>query len=148
MEELLVKLLERLHGNITELSLVDEDYGQLEAVLNGEESYPVTFPCVLVGNTDVNWSNVTPAVQKGEAKITIRLAIDCYDDTHVGSGTTGKIVERQALSNKVYKTLQGFRLNRLFGPLNRVKSRDYSLPGNIKVYEKEFTFYYHDESAR
>ena len=110
--------------------------------------YPVTFPCVLVGNTDINWTDIAPGVQKGEAQLTVRLAIDCYNDTHIGSGTTDRIAERQRLSNKVYKTIQGFRVNRFFGALKRVKSRDYNLPGNIKVYEKVFTFYYHDESAR
>ena len=110
--------------------------------------YPVTFPCVLVGNTDINWTDIAPGVQKGEAQLTVRLAIDCYNDTHIGSGTTDRITERQRLSNKVYKTIQGFRVNRFFVALKRVKSRDYNLPGNIKVYEKVFTFYYHDESAR
>ena len=32
-------------------------------------------------------------------------------------------------------------------PLVRVKSRDYSLPGNIKVYETVYSFTLHDESA-
>jgi len=31
--------------------------------------------------------------------------------------------------------------------LVRVKSRDYTLPGNIKVYEFVFSFSYRDESA-
>ena len=33
-----------------ELSLIDEDYGQLEMGAE-EDQYPVTFPCVLIGNT-------------------------------------------------------------------------------------------------
>jgi hypothetical protein len=149
MEELLIALLERISNKIPEISLIDEDCGQLEALEDeNEDMYPVTFPCVLVGNTDINWTDIAPGVQKGEAQLTVRLAIGCYNDTHIGSGTTDRITERQRLSNKVYKTIQGFRVNRFFGALKRVKSRDYNLPGNIKVYEKVFTFYYHDESAR
>jgi hypothetical protein len=30
----------------------------------------------------------------------------------------------------------------------RLKSRDYTLSGDIKVYEKIFRFHYHDESAK
>ncbi len=149
MEELLIALLERIYSKVPEISLIDEDCGQLESLDSEEEdTYPVTFPCVLIGNTDINWTNIAPGVQKGEAQITVRLAIDCYDDTHVGSGTTDKIAERQRLSNEVYKAIQGFKLNRNAGYLTRIKSRDYALPGNIKVYEKVFSFYYHDESAR
>ena len=37
-------------GN-AELSLIDEDYGQLEMGAE-EDQYPVTFPCVLIGNTN------------------------------------------------------------------------------------------------
>jgi hypothetical protein len=145
MEEIIIAILNRIQEKVPALSLIDEDTGQLEPE---EDHYPVTFPCVLVGNTDVNWTDVGLGVQKGEAQLTVRLVIDCYDDTHVGSGTTEKIKERQQLSTEVYKALQGFRLNRYMGGMVRVKSRDYTLPGNIKVYEKIFKYYFHDESAR
>ena len=145
MEEILIAILNRISENVTGLSLIDEDTGQLET---DEDTYPLTFPCVLVGNTDINWSDIGMGVQKGDSQLTVRLAIDCYDDTHVGSGTTDKIRERQLLSSQVYKALQGFRLGKLMSPMVRVKSRDYTLTGNIKVYEKVFKFYYHDEAAR
>jgi hypothetical protein len=145
MEEILIAILNRIQERVTGLSLIDEDNGQLET---GEDTYPVTFPCVLVGNADIDWTDIGMGVQKGGTSITVRLAIDCYDDTHIGSGTTGKIRERQQLSTDVYKALQGFRLSRMMSPMARVKSRDYTLPGNVKVYEKVFSFYYHDESAR
>jgi hypothetical protein len=145
MEEILIAILNRIQEKVAGLSLIDEDAGQLETE---EDTYPVTFPCALAGNTDINWTDIGLGVQKGEAQLTIKLAIDCYDDTHIGSGTTEKIRERQQLSTEVYKALQGFRSNRCMSAMVRVKSRDYTLPGNIKVYEKVFRFHYHDESAR
>lgn len=145
MEEIIIAILNRINENVNGISLIDEDTGQLES---DSDNYPVTFPCVLVGNTDVNWSDVGLGVQKGDSQLTVRLAVDCYDDTHIGSGTTEKIRERQQLSTQVYKYLQGYRINKLMSPMVRIKSRDYTLPGNIKVYEKIFKFYYHDESAR
>lgn len=148
MEELLIALLERISSKVPEISLVDEDCGQLEAQVSADgDCYPLTYPCVLVGNAETVWTNISPGVQKGGVELTVRLAIDCYDDTHIGSGTTDRIAARQQLSAKVYKALQGFRLNRLMSPMTRTKSRDYTLEGNIKVYEKVFSFYYHDESA-
>ena len=43
--------------------------------------------------------------------------------------------------------MQEFQCTEETSPLVRVKSRDYSLPGNIKVYETVYSFTLHDESA-
>jgi len=148
MEEILIAVLNRIKEKVNGLSLVDEDTGQLDILDSEQDGYPVTFPCVFVENADVDWSDVGLGVQKGNVQMTVKLAIDCYDDTHIGSGTIEKIRERQQLSAEVYKALQGFRLNKYMGPMVRVKSRDYTLPGNVKVYEKTFKYWQHDESAK
>lgn len=147
MEELFLKLQARTAEGMPVLSLVDEDYGQLEALLNGEDTYPVTFPCVLMGNIKMKWENTTPFVQQGKGTITVRLAFDCYDDTHYGSGTEDKIRERLRLENKLYKLLQGYRLNKQMGRFKRAESTHFSLPGGIKVYEIIFGFDITDSSA-
>ncbi len=51
MEEIFIAIMERIAGMMPELSCIDEDYGQLEAGAE-EDHYPVTFPCVLIGNTE------------------------------------------------------------------------------------------------
>ena len=50
-------------------------------------------------------------------------------------------------AKELYKALQEFQCTEETSPLVRVKSRDYSLPGNIKVYETVYSFTLHDESA-
>ena len=150
MENIFCAVMERITGWLPELSLVDEDYGQLQT---DEDTYPVTFPCVLIGNTDIDWSNSGGiggsggTSQKGEGIITVRLVIDCYDDTHYNSGTADKIKERQEFNKKLYNTLQGFCCVSQVSPLVRVKSRDFSIPGGIKVYETIFKFTVTDKSA-
>lgn len=144
MEEIFISVLQRISDKMPELLLVDEDYGQLD---DNEDGYPVTFPCALLGNTDVDWNDIGVGVQKGQATIMVKLAIDCYDDTHIGSGTEDKIRERVRKNVELYKALQGFRVSRDMSPMKRVKGRDYSLPGGIKVYETVFGFNYHDNSA-
>lgn len=146
MEEIFIAIMERIAGMMPELSCIDEDYGQLEAGAE-EDHYPVTFPCVLIGNTESDWNDLGYGVQKSESLITTRLAIDCYDDTHYGSGTYDKARKRLLKAKELYKTLQEFQCTEEATPLVRVKSRDYSLPGNIKVYETIFSFTLHDESA-
>lgn len=146
MEEIFIAIMEHIAETMPELSYIDEDYGQLEPT-EDQDSYPVTFPCVLIGNTESDWNDIGYGVQNSESLVTVRLAIDCYDDTHYTSGTYQKVRERQLKAKELYKTLQEFQCTEEATPLVRVKSRDYSLPGNIKVYETIYSFTLHDESA-
>ena len=68
MEEIFIAIMERIAGKMPELSYIDEDYGQLEAGAE-EDSYPVTFPCVLIGNTESDWNDLGYGVQKSESLI-------------------------------------------------------------------------------
>lgn len=143
-DDLLCLLLRRISDKIPEISLIDEDYGQLESE---EDVYPMTFPCALVGNIEVDWEDIGAGVQKGRGTFTVRLAFDCYDDTHIGSGTEDKVIERKRLNRKLYTALHCYRPHREVSPFKRVKSSDYSHPGGIKVYETDFAFVIHDNSA-
>nr|DAY17189.1 MAG TPA: hypothetical protein [Caudoviricetes sp.] len=144
MEEIFISILNLIANEIPQLSLVDEDYGQLET---SEDTYPVTFPCALIGNMEADWEEIGMGTQKGIVTLTTRLAIDCYEDTHIGSGTTEKVAERLRLANQLYTTLQCSRHSGDMGPMFRTKTRCYSLPGMIKVYEYVFQFELHDDSA-
>lgn len=84
----------------------------------------------------------------GHGIFSVRLAVDCYDDTHYGSGTESKVAERLLMANRVYAALQGFRPNNSMTALVRTKSRFYSLPAGVKAYEYTFSFRIHDDSAR
>lgn len=141
MEQFLLLLLQHIAIEHPELSLVAEDCGQLET---SEDNYPVTFPCVLVGNTDITWADICEqnSSQRGEGTITVRLAIDCYDDVHVGSGQEQSIAHRQRQAAELHNTLQGLEFEEAENvwPLSRAKSTDYTLPGNIKVYETIYRF--------
>ena len=57
MEEIFIAIMERIAEKIPELSYIDEDYGQLEAGAE-EDHYPVTFPCVLIGNAESDWNDL------------------------------------------------------------------------------------------
>lgn len=146
MEEIFIAIMEQIAREMPELSLIDEDYGQLEMGAN-EDHYPVTFPCVLIGNTDSVWHDLGYGAQNSESQLTVRLAIDCYHDTSYASGTYDKVREHQQLAGKLYKVLQCLECSENTSPLVREKSRDYALPGYVKVYEMTFSFTLHDEMA-
>lgn len=112
MDEIFIAIMEQIAQEMPELSLIDEDYGQLEMGAE-EDQYPVTFPCVLIGNTSSDWHDLGYGAQKSESMVTVRLAVDCYDDTHYASGTYDKVRERMQLAGKLYKSLQCERKDQL-----------------------------------
>lgn len=139
MEQLLESLINLFGQEMPELSTIDEDYGQLDMInQENRDTYPLTFPAVLIDAPDIMWSNIAGLSQKGEATIRVKLIIDCYDDTHFGSDTTDRIAERAALRAKVHKLLQGYRISDAT-ELIRTNSRFYTWDHGIKVYEQTYT---------
>lgn len=122
---------------------VEEDYGQLEMLYqDGEENdtYPVTFPLVLIDFKKVDWTSLgatgTP-VQTGNAIIDIKLVMDCYDDTHYTSGTAEKAVERMQHVHELHSLLQGMMIER-YGIMNRTESTFETLRKGIKMYTMRY----------
>ncbi len=149
MNEVLTELIARLGQKVPELRLIDEDYGQLEP--NPGDQYPVVFPCVLLSTVGVEWADMGipgPNVQRGTAEITVRLAIDCYDDTHAGSGTTDRIAARAQLNRRVVKALHGYRPKGSIGPMSRVRSDSSTTVYNWKIYETTFRWIAKDDLGK
>ena len=132
---MLYQLINHIKENMPSLSLVDEDYGQLEAIDKEDmQTYPVTFPCVLIDMPETEWSNLSGKSQKGKTKVNVRLVIDCYDDTHYGSGTMEAMHGRTEMVRDLHRFLQCYRPDG-DGELIREKSRFYTWSHGIKVYE-------------
>ena len=142
MEELYNELMKYLSQYRERLgvTVIDEDWGQLEAMLNGEDTYPVTFPCLLIGFGEAQWSDVKPSPrQRGSISIITRLAFDCYDDTHSEAGQQEYAHDRNLAAHKLHCLLQGMVPECLdCSSMSRYSSRTISLPHGIKVYEAEY----------
>lgn len=139
MEALITNLIERIAVAMPELEIVDEDYGQLEMLdQENKDTYPLTFPAVLVEESSITWSNVGNLDQTGTATVRVRLIIDCYDDTHYGSGTTHYAVYRTKFRHELHKVIQG-STGCENSPLIRQTSRFYTTSHGIKVYESTYT---------
>lgn len=138
MESVKLALMKRIKEAMPE-AYIDEDYGQLESQ---EDQYPVVFPCVLIGMGDTEWQQMAnrPAIQQGKTSVTLKLAIDCYDDTHVGSTTEDKIAEREQMAGRLFRAAQGMRLSQKMTELDRRRSTEYTLGDGIKVYEVTFEY--------
>jgi hypothetical protein len=157
METLFISIQKRIEDTQPDMAMIDEDYGQLQSP--DEDGYPVVFPCVLINVQQVDWSDASRGMQMGDsARIVIKLAIDCYDDTHNKSYTQTKAYERMMAAKELHKQLQRFAgkiitdddgniLDNHFSPLTRIQSRQYALPGGIKVYETTYTTAITDRSC-
>ena len=139
MESILEDLVNLIGNAMPDLEVVDEDYGQLEMLdQENRDTYPLTFPAVLVDAANVEWSNIGGINQKGTATVRVRLIIDCYDDTHHHSDTTHLIAIREEKRRELHKLLQGYRIGE-DSALIRINSRFYTANHGIKVYESTYT---------
>lgn len=135
---MICKLVEHINEQMPELSMVDEDYGQLENLEDdNRDMYPITFPAVLIENTETEWSNLSGRSQKGDALFRVRLIIDCYDDTHAECGTQYAVEEREDMRSRLHTILQGFRPVD-DGVLIRKRSKFFTWYHGIKVYEMTY----------
>ncbi len=138
MESIKLALMQRLKEALPCLCTIDEDYGQLEY---NDDQYPVITPAVFINMDSTEWrteSAIHPILQLGTTQVTLKYAIKCYDDTHLGSSTEDKIREREEQAEKVFLSVQGYR-NARISPMTRTQSREYT-SGDIKVYETTFEF--------
>lgn len=141
MELILFDILKELEIESPRLGLayVDEDFGQLEALDNEEDTYPLTFPAVLCELQGISWNATDRLQQEGTATVVVRLLIDCYDDTHGNSNQIHRVLEREELNGEVTKLLHGMRVLENTSMLTRVSSSTYNGPHLIKVYETTYT---------
>lgn len=142
MENLLTAIISRMESNATRLGLsyIDEEYGQVD-ILDDEtrDTYPVTFPCVLVDCQGEVWSEAGRDMQEGTATVNVNIYIDCYDDTHAGSTTTGKAEARMGLVRDVTELLQNWKPLTNSRSLMRISARTSTNNHGIKLYQVTFT---------
>ena len=139
MESLLVNLINKIAGELPWARTVDEDYGQLEALDDENiDMYPLTFPAILIDLPGTEWSDAGDLSQRGVCEVRVRLAIDCYEDTHAGSQTIDRIMQREEKRKALHALLQGYRASSE-GALIRTRSKFFTFNHGIKVYDATYT---------
>ena len=124
MELFLYQIIDHVKEGMPDLSLVDENYGQLENIDQSEtDMYPLTYPAVLIDLQEASWSTLEGKSQKGTVKVNVQLIIDCYDDTMV---------------EELHRLLQGYRPKE-DGMLVSETSKFYTFNHGIKVYEMVYS---------
>ena len=142
MENLLTAIIDILeeHGRALGLSCIDEEYGQVEMLDSDTDTYPVTFPAVLVDCSGEQWEQLGVQHQKGLATVNVNIYIDCYHDTHAYSHTRHMVEDRMALVRAVTELLQGVTpIKGTTGVLTRTASITSTNAHGIKMYQVTFT---------
>lgn len=139
MESILANTIAHIARELPWARTVDEDYGQLEALDNEQlDMYPLTFPAILIDLPGTEWTDTGDIAQRGTCEVRVRLILDCYDDTHAGSQTTDRIMQREEKRKALHALLQGYRPSGE-GALIRTRSRFFTFNHGIKVYEDTYT---------
>ena len=139
MESILANTIAHISRELPWARTVDEDYGQLEALDNEQlDMYPLTFPAILIDLPGTEWTDTGDIAQRGTCEVRVRLILDCYDDTHAGSHTTDRIMQREEKRKALHALLQGYRPSGE-GALVRTRSRFFTFNHGIKVYEETYT---------
>ena len=139
MESILANTIAHIARELPWTRTVDEDYGQLEALDNENlDMYPLTYPAVLIDLPGTDWTDTGDLTQRGTCEVRVRLILDCYDDTHAGSHTTDRIMQREEKRKALHALLQGYRPSGE-GALVRTRSRFFTFNHGIKVYEETYT---------
>ena len=139
MESILANTIAHVARELPWARTVDEDYGQLEALDNDNlDMYPLTYPAILIDLPGTDWTDTGDLTQRGTCEVRVRLILDCYDDTHAGSHTTDRIMQREEKRKALHALLQGYRPSGE-GALIRTRSRFFTFNHGIKVYEETYT---------
>ena len=139
MESILANTIAHIARELPWARTVDEDYGQLEALDNEQlDMYPLTFPAILIDLPGTEWTDTGDIAQRGTCEVRVRLILDCYDDTHAGSQTTDRIMQREEKRKALHALLQGYRPSGEEA-LIRTRSRFFTFNHSIKVYEATYT---------
>lgn len=150
MEQILTAIIDKLQENAVALGLsyIDEEYGQVDIIDDASrETYPVTFPAVLVDAQGTTWQNLGEMHQKGTASIAVNIYLDCYDDTHAYSNTIDKVRERMELVRNVTELLQGWEPVEGGGSLIRQSSAATTNNHGIKLYQTVFSMPIYEDFA-
>lgn len=143
MEDLYLKIAERLHEAVPEIDHIDEDTGQLYPVQEDDRyEYPILFPCLLIDAATIDWKDEQSGdTQRGTATVSLKLAFRVDEDTHFSSALENSFSQlhlRKEIESHIVKALHRWRFGKDYSPMQRTQTRTYSLPGRVRVSETYF----------
>ncbi|SIT25563.1 hypothetical protein SAMN05421786_11528 [Chryseobacterium ureilyticum] len=143
--QILMDLYDRISTEVTEITYIDQDLGQLGQTGDNEKP-PLSYPAILIDFPDSEYSDIAGGGQIGEVPISFQLIFDTYSQTWHKSpkNVIIKGLDYLKIEQKIHKCLQSWHLD-YFSPLSRksVKSQNNNDIG-LRVRQSIYTTQYED----
>lgn len=144
---LFLSLQERIQAEVSAISYIDHDLGQL----SNKSRPPVSWPCVLIDFDDFRFKNLGENVQTAKGIVVLRLAFSPYA---ASSGITPTAIKEQALNYydiewELHKCLHGWSPGEEFGSLSRTSALiPHENIGNLRIRELRYKISFDDYSTK
>ena len=138
MEQLFIQASNRLQAQVSELRMIDFNYGQLD-VLDQDMVPAVVMPCALIDITYTRTEDIGDMQQQVDARIGVRLAfrMPFPTDNLTTAQRRQKALDLMKVVRKVYKCLQGWGTVD-FSSFSRVRQSTLNRYPGVKVVDIEF----------
>ncbi len=139
MEQIYLKVSQQIQSQVSEIRMIDLNYGQLE-VLDQDMIPAVIMPCALIDINYTKCEDMGEGEQQVEARIVVRLAfrMPFPTDNLSPAQKRAKAIELMQVVRKVYKALQGWGTVE-FSTLSRSRQTTNNRYPGVKVIDMEFT---------
>ena len=139
MEQIYLKVSQQIQSQVSEIRMIDRNYGQLE-VLDQDMIPAVIMPCALIDINYTKCEDMGEGEQQVEARIVVRLAfrMPFPTDNLSPAQKRAKAIELMQVVRKVYKALQGWGTVE-FSTLSRSRQTTNNRYPGVKVIDMEFT---------
>lgn len=135
------RINERLTATVPELRFIALDIGQLE---NYEIRPAVSWPCLLIDDDEVTFSDTAGNLQLADATLVLRLGLVKYTDINNLTPAAARVrgYEYKELEYKIFAALHGWEASG-FGALKRRKAaterRDDDIRVRVMTYQVGYT---------
>jgi hypothetical protein len=145
---LFLLLQQRVQDNVPGISFIDQDLGQLNP--NPDDTFPVTFPCLLIDLNYFTFKDLGENVQTAAGTIVFRLGFSTYSssDQSAPEETKETALQFYELEWALHKAFQGWDAGDYFGHLNRISVHTEKRSDALRVRELRYTVAFEDYSTK
>ena len=138
MEKIFLQVSQRLQSQVSEMRMIDFNYGQLD-VLDQDMIPAVVMPCALIDITYTRTEDIGHMQQQVDARIGVRLAfrVPYPTDNLTTAQRRQKALDLMKVVRNVYKSLQGWGTVD-FSSFSRTRQSTHNRYPGVKVVDIEF----------
>ncbi|MBS1585189.1 MAG: hypothetical protein JSS82_06535 [Bacteroidetes bacterium] len=145
---LFLLLQQRILDQVPGIVYIDQDLGQLRP--NPDDTFPVSFPCLLIDLDYFTFKDLSENVQTATGTIVFKLGFSTYSSSNQAASEETKeaALAFYNLEWELHKALQGWDPGDSFGHLNRTTTTSQHRSDALRVRELRYTISFDDYSTK